>query len=327
MTSDQFGLEPRQLNITQLVTLSLVAKHHSFTRAAESMGVSQPSVSQQVRELERACSCPLVMQQGRRLKLTPLGEDLAQIGAHIALDRERAVRRILSHRAGEAGHVVVGASMTTGAYVLPRALARYGSAHPQVRVDVRIANTFDVAEMILADIADVGVVEGPLTRSELVLTPFAIDQLRCFASPGSPLTQIASLQPADFATATLVLREPGSATRQVVTGALNDAGIAFGRLAAFGTIEAMKQAVTEGLGVAWLPVIAVQAELLAKTLVQLNVEGVVVERRFSIVRRRDTAPSFAAQEFVEMLLSQYDRMSASADKRTAAGFRKRKMPP
>jgi DNA-binding transcriptional LysR family regulator len=267
------------------------------------MGVSQPSVSLQVRELERACSCPLVFQQGRRLKLTALGEDLAQIGAHIALDRERAVRRILSHRAGEAGNVVVGASMTAGAYVLPRALARYESTHPQVRVDVRIANTFDVAEMISEDIADVGVVEGPLTRDELVVTPFAIDRLHCFASPRSPLTNIASLQPADFTTATLLVREPGSGTREVVIAALNAAGITFGRLAVFATIEAIKQAVTEGLGVAWLPVIAVQAELKAKTLVQLDVEGVIVERQFSIVHRRDTAPSFAAKEFVDMLLS------------------------
>jgi LysR family transcriptional regulator, low CO2-responsive transcriptional regulator len=305
MTSDRFDLEARQLSITQLVTLSLVAKHQSFTRAAESMGVSQPSVSQQVRELERACSCPLVLQQGRRLKLTPLGEELAQIGAHIALDRERAVRTILSHRAGEAGHVVVGASMTTGAYVLPGAVARYGSAHPEVRVDVRIANTLDVAEMIAEDIVDVGVVEGPLTRDELVVTPFATDELRCFASPRSPLAKIASLQAADLATATLLVREPGSGTREVVIQALSEAGVNFDRLALFGTIEAIKQAVTEGLGVAWLPVIAVQAELKAKTLVQLNVEGVVVERQFSIVRRRDTAPSFAAREFVDMLLSHY----------------------
>jgi DNA-binding transcriptional LysR family regulator len=304
MTGDQFDLEARQLNITQLVTLSLVAKYQSYTRAGESMGVSQPSVSLQVRELEKACSTQLVFAQGRRLKLTPLGEDLAQIGAHIALDRERAVRKILSHRAGEAGNVVVGASMTAGAYVLPRALARYESAHPNVRVDVRIANTSDVAEMISEDIADVGVVEGPLTRDELVVTPFAIDRLRCFASPRSPLAHVPSLQPSDFATATLLLREPGSGTREVVIAALNAAGITFGRLAVFGTIEAIKQAVAEGLGVAWLPSIAVRAELKSKTLVQLDVGGVVVERPFSTVRRRDTAPSVAAKEFVEVIRSQ-----------------------
>jgi LysR family transcriptional regulator, transcriptional activator of the cysJI operon len=103
---------------------------------------------------------------------------------------------------------VVGASMTTGAYVLPGALARYGSAHPQVRVDVRIANTLDLAEMTAEDIADVGVVEGSLTRDELVVTP-SIDRLRCFASPRSPLAKIASLQDADFATATLLVRELG----------------------------------------------------------------------------------------------------------------------
>lgn len=306
MTADRFDLEARQINITQLVTLSLVARHQSFTRAAESMGVSQPSVSQQVRELERTCSCPLVLQQGRRLKLTPLGEELAEIGAHVALDRERAVRSILSHRAGEAGHIVVAASMTSGAYVLPGALARYGSVRAHVRVDVRIANTLDVAEMIAEDIADLGVVEGPLTRIELVVTPFAIDRLSCFASPRSPLTKIGSLQAGDFATSTLLVREPGSGTRAVVMRALSEAGVQFSRFASFGSIEAIKQAVTEGLGVAWLPVIAVQAELKAKTLVQLHVEGVVVERAFSIVRRRDTAPSVAASEFVDLLLAHFD---------------------
>jgi DNA-binding transcriptional LysR family regulator len=308
MTADRFDLEARQINITQLVTLSLVARHQSFTRAAESMGVSQPSVSQQVRDLERTCSCPLVLQQGRRLKLTPLGEELAQIGAHVALDRERAVRSILSHRAGEAGHIVVAASMTSGAYVLPGALARYGSVRPHVRVDVRIANTLDVAEMIAEDVADLGVVEGPLTRSELVVTPFATDRLSCFASPRSPLRKIGSLQAEDFATSTLLIREPGSGTREVVMRALREAGIRFSRFASFGSIEAIKQAVTEGLGVAWLPVIAVQAELTAKTLVQLNVEGVVVERAFSIVRRRDTAPSVAASEFVDLLLAHVGEM-------------------
>lgn len=303
MISDHLDIEARKLSVAQLVTLSFVAKHESFTRAAENMGVSQPCVSQQVRDLERACSCSLVLQFGRRLKLTPLGEELAQIGAHIASDRERAVRSIMSHHAGEVGHIVVGASMTTGAYVLPSAVARYASTHPRVRIDVRIANTCDIADMISEDVADVGVVEGPVARNELVVTPFATDELRCFASPRSPLAGIASLGAADFATVTLLVREAGSGTRDVVMRALDDAGIRFGRVALFGTIEAIKQAITQGLGVAWLPVIAVQAELKAKTLVQLDVDGAAVERQFSIVRRRDTAPSSATKAFIETLLS------------------------
>jgi DNA-binding transcriptional LysR family regulator len=175
--------------------------------------------------------------------------------------------------------------------------------HPRVRVDVRIANTFDVAEMIAEDIADVGVVEGPVGRDELVVTPFANDRLCCFASPRSHLARKRALKPADFATATLVVREEGSGTREVVLAALDDAGIRFESVMLLGTIEAIKQAVTEGLGVAWLPLVAVQAELHAKTLVQLHVEGVAIERRFSIVRRRDTAPSPAASSLIETLLS------------------------
>jgi DNA-binding transcriptional LysR family regulator len=78
--------------------------------------------------------------------------------------------------------------------------------------------------------------------------------------------------------------------------------VRFADVITFGTIEAIKQAVAEGLGVAWLPVVTVQAELAAGTLVLLEVEGVVVERRFSVVRRRDTAPSAAASALVATLV-------------------------
>jgi LysR family transcriptional regulator, transcriptional activator of the cysJI operon len=303
MSTERNDVAAPQPNIVQLVTLSVVGKHLSFTRAAESLGLSQPSVSQQIRELERACGMPLVAQQGRRLKLTPLGEDLARVGERIALERERAVRAILTHQAGDAGHVTVGASMTTGAYVLPRVIARFLATHPQVHVDVQIANTFDVAEMIVEDVADVGVVEGPVHRDELVVTPFETDRLACFASTRSPLGRARSLRGADLATATLLVREEGSGTREVVLAALAAAGIRFGRTMRFGTIEAIKQAVVAGLGVSWLPVVAVQAELQAKALVELHVEGVMIERRFSVVRRRDAAPTAAAQALIETLLA------------------------
>jgi LysR family transcriptional regulator, transcriptional activator of the cysJI operon len=303
MGPERTDLAAPQPNIAQLVTLSVVGKHRSFTRAAESLGLSQPSVSQQIRELERACAMPLVTQQGRRLKLTPLGEDLARVGERIALERERAVRAILTHQAGDAGQVMVGASMTTGAYVLPHAIARFLATHPKVQVDVRIANTFDVAEMIVEDVADVGVIEGPVHRDELVVTPFQTDRLACFASTRHPLGRGRSLRGVDLATATLLVREEGSGTREVVLAALAAAGIHVGRTMRFGTIEAIKQAVAAGLGVAWLPVVAVHAELQAKALVELQVEGVTIERRFSVIRRRDTAPSPAAQALIETLLA------------------------
>jgi DNA-binding transcriptional LysR family regulator len=157
-------------------------------------------------------------------------------------------------------------------------------------------------ELVLRDADRLDALD-PAARGPLFGVTVGVKDLVDVASPRSPLARKSSLQAADFATATLLVREEGSGTREVVLAALEDAGIRFRRLMLFGTIEAIKQAVTEGLGVAWLPIVAVQAERKANTLVELDVENVMVERRFSIVRRRDTAPSPAAKAFTETLLS------------------------
>ncbi|MBC5803930.1 MAG: LysR family transcriptional regulator, partial [Candidatus Eremiobacteraeota bacterium] len=110
------------LNVNHLVVLAAVVEHGGYTRAAEAMGVSQPSISQQMRDLERTCGLPLVRQRGRRLEATHLGTELAALGRRIGLDAERGARLVAEHAAGLAGKVPVGASMTTAAYYVPRAL-------------------------------------------------------------------------------------------------------------------------------------------------------------------------------------------------------------
>jgi DNA-binding transcriptional LysR family regulator len=290
------------LNVHQLVVLATVVEHESFTRAAEALGVSQPSVSQAMRELERSCGLPLVEQRGRTLAPTPLGSELAALGRRIALDARRGAKLVAEHNAGLAGKLTIGASMTTGAYYLPRVLVELRRERPGIAVDVEIANTADVAQATVDELVDFGVVEGSVERAELVYARLGTDVLVCIASSRHRFAgRTATL--AELLDETLLLREPGSGTREAVLEALAPHGARFDLTIDVGSNDAILQAVAEGLGISWLSERAVAANT-GRPLGEIDVRDVAVVRQLGIVRRRDRALGPAAERVVAALLSE-----------------------
>ncbi len=292
-------------NFTNLITLAVVREHGSFTRAAEVLGITQPSVSQQIRELERVAGLPLVQNRGRSIVLTPLGVELADIGARLSVERERAVRLAADHRAGIAGRLIVGASMTTSAYVVPKALALLRKGRPDVTTDLRVGNTHGVADMVSNDVVDIGVIEGFVDRPELSVTPFAKDRLVCIVPPDDALLDSEHSASALQGT-TLLVREDGSGTRSAVVGALESRGFVFSRIAEFGSNEAIKEGVINKLGIAWVPEISVRSELAAGTLRKVEFADSAIEREFSVVRRRDQDTTPLGKEFIAILQRLYE---------------------
>jgi LysR family transcriptional regulator, transcriptional activator of the cysJI operon len=293
-------VETRRFNAAQLMTLSAIAQFGSFTRAAEALGVSQPSISQQIRELEAVAGLAVVKPKGRSIALTPLGLELAEIGRRISAERIRAARIAARHREGTEGQLLIGASMTTSAYLLPRIIGGLQREYPDATIELLSANTFDVAQMVVDDAVDVGVIEGDLNRSELVTTPFARDRLICIghaqhALGGRPLA------PEDAAHETLLVREDGSGTRQVVLAALSAQGFRFRRTLLFGTNETIRSGVANGIGIAWLSQTLVEADLAAGTVRELRFATPPIERDFSIVRRRDTMLTPLGEAFIASL--------------------------
>ncbi|HZZ00334.1 MAG TPA: LysR substrate-binding domain-containing protein [Candidatus Baltobacteraceae bacterium] len=287
-------------SLSSLITLALLDDYGSFTRAAEALGVTQPSVSQQVRELERVAGISLVQPRGRSIVLTPLGKELAAIGARVAIERDRAARIAADYCAGIAGRLVLAASLTTSAYVVPQAIARLQENRPDADVQLRVANTHDVAEMVANDVVDLGIVEGHVDRPELLVVSFSEDRLICVAPKANGYAG-ARMIPGDVRDATLLVREDGSGTREAVLQALDSHGFSFRRIASFGSNEAIKAGVANGLGIAWVPEVTVKSELEAGTLRELEFDGVRIVRDFSIVRRRDEQPAPLAQAFVDLL--------------------------
>lgn len=282
------------------------------------LAISQPSVSQQIRELERACGGSLIVSRGRTLAATPLGEELARIGRRILVHQHVAEKRIAEHLSGLAGRLTVGASMTTGVYLLPSLLALLRRERPSIDLQIEIHNTAEIAQLTADEVVDVGIVEGPVDRPELTVEPFVEDRLACIAHPEHRLARVARIELDALWEDTLLLREPGSGTREAFERALAPRGLDFARVMPVNNTEAIKSAVRSGIGIAWVSQLAIRDELAAGALVVLDVPSVRPRRMLSILRRNNRVHAPIVEAFIAMLTETPQAMTLDARNRSIA---------
>ena len=274
------NLTPRQLEVFVQTAL-----HGSVRAAAERVHLTQPAASMALAEMERQLGAPLFDRERGRLHLNARGRELLPRAQEL-LERHAEFGRL--GRGDDqvlAGELRIGASNTVGNYLVGDLLGRFVRAQPQVAIRLRVANTDTIATMLLDHALDVGCVEGLVAHPKLELRPWREDRLRVCAAPDHPLARKRALKPADFAGARWVLREPGSATRATTERVL-------GQLPAGETvleldqIEAIKQAVAAGLGIACLPEVAVVDALATGRLKALKTPFLDLRRTLALLLHR-----------------------------------------
>jgi DNA-binding transcriptional LysR family regulator len=297
------GSLERHLTLRQLRIFTSVVDQRSFTRAAETLSLTQPAVTHQMQALARAVGQPLLDPRTRIPTLTAAGEALYERAGRILAmvgDAEEAVEDIAGLRAGK---VHVAGDTTVGIYVLPDAVAGFHREHPGVALSLDVVNRARVRELLLTGAADVGVV-GTLWDDDLLeAEPFLDNSLMCFCAPTHPLVAREPLKPADLLEGPLLLRERGSGTRESAERILRAAGaepVAAMEMASNG---ALKRAVAGGLGVTVLSTYAVRLELQLGLLRQLQVGGFPVHRTWHVTWARDRLLSPAAAAFKVFLHS------------------------
>lgn len=281
-----------------------VAELLSFSAAARALHLSQPSVSQQVASLERELGAQLFERSTRRVRLTVAGAAL--LARAPALLREHAqVRRAVAAAEGRiAGELSVAASLTVGAYVLPPALARLVSRHPELHLRVTIENTEQVATSLLEGLADVGFVEGDLDEPGLVLHSLREDELVVIAPEGHRFAGTDEIPLEDLVRESFVLREHGSGTRQVAEAHLRSAGVdpqTLRVVAELSSTDAIKAAVSAGLGVSIISGSALPNRGAAWDLVVRRIEGMRLTRQMSAVTLLGTPPLPATRSLLAEL--------------------------
>jgi DNA-binding transcriptional LysR family regulator len=275
-----FNISPRQLQIFVQVAL-----HGSVRIAAEHLHLTQPAASMALAEMERQLDAPVFARERGRLRLNARGRELLPLAQELLERHAEFGRRGGEGAATLAGELRIGASNTVGNYRVGELLGAFVRAHPHVAIRLRVANTATIAASMLEHSLDVGCVEGPITHPLLETRPWRDDLLVVCAPPDHPLARKRGLKPADFAGARWVLREPGSATRAISERALSQLPPGETVLE-LDQIEAIKQAVVAGLGIACLPAVAVTDALATGKLKALKTPFLDLRRKLSLLLHR-----------------------------------------
>ena len=291
-----------QPTLRQFEVFLAVAKAGSFRGAAEAMHLSQPALSQHVAEMERELGTRLFDRLGRKVALTEAGRVLEE-HAHRLFASLASAREAVADLSGlKRGSLVLGASTTPGIYVLPGMIAAFQGKYPGVALSLRIANSALIEEQIRGNELDLGVVGGhPLRLGEECVAAGLLDELVLIVPPSHAWARRREIQPSLLEGERLLVREEGSATRQVTERALQRAGGHIKASMELGHTEAIKQAVIAGLGIAFVSIHAIRGELAVSRLRAIRLKGLRIQRHFHIIHNEARTLSTSARAFIELL--------------------------
>lgn len=279
----------------QLKVLVEVARHQSITRAAESLFLTQPAVSIQLKKLQEQFDIPLTELIGRKIYLTPFGKELVRAGESILHQAEEVRLLANAHRGLLTGNLNV-AVVSTGKYVMPYFLTEFTRAHQGVNLTMDVTNRAAVLEALSRnepDFALVSVLPDSLSVEREELLP---NEIYPVASPD--LTTEAVSEEA-LSSYPLIFRENGSATRMAMESYLNEKGILPNRQLQLTSNEAVKQAVIAGLGISLMPVIGIRNELKAGMLQVLDLPGFPITTHWNLIWLKGKELSPVAVAFLD----------------------------
>lgn len=291
------GISTRQLEV-----FVAIATTGTVGRAAARLFLTQPAASMALAELERLLDTSLFDRERGRLYLSPRGKELLPLAQEI-IERLQELQQVAGkQQQGLQGNLRVGASNTVGNYLVGDMLGSFISRHPDVALSVTVENTQEIVAGLLEHRLDIGCVEGSVHHAQLELLPWRDDALVVCAAPSHPLALRPNLAPENFQDAKWILREPGSAMRTLAEHALTT--LPPGRiLLELGQVEAIKQAVIAGLGIACLPQAATLDAVAAGRLAVLHTPFLDLQRRLSVVLHKSRYRGVLISAFVDSLLT------------------------
>ncbi len=289
------------MNRNHLAIFHAVAETGSISRGAERLRVSQPAVSKQVCELENALGVRLLDRLPRGTRLTDAGKTLADYTRRLATIEREAERAIEECRGLKRGRLAIGASTTIGAYLLPQVFAEFHRRHSEIELQLEIANTKTVQGYLTDGAIEIVLTEGIIETEDLESKVFHQDELVAIAPTHHPLLLQQQVTINQLCQEPWVMREEGSGTRAVVEKSIKKHGITIQPVMSLASTEAIKRAVTCGLGVAIVSRLTIQCELKAGTLAIISVKDLTIRRPLHLQTLRNQNQSRAVAEFLEIL--------------------------
>ena len=299
--------------LQQLRILKAVITEKSFTSAAKVLFLSQSYISKQVRALEQTLGVNLLRRNSRIVSLTENGQIFLQYSERILTLCEESYRALIDVKNGERGNLSIGASQTIGTYLMPRLLALFAQNYPQIDLKVQVNSTRLIAKLIINRQIDLAIVGGEVPKElkqNLRIDRFVEDELNLIISNLNPFAKYQNIRKEDLYHLNFITLHSNSTIRKFVDNVLKQNNIKtnqFNVIMQLNSIEAIKTAVSLGLGVAFVSSSAIEKEIKLRTLKILKIENITIARTLLIISNSDYyKPKTFDLFYNELALLKYD---------------------
>jgi len=291
----------KNATLRQLKVFDAVARHLSFSRAAEELHLTQPAVSTQVKQLGAHAGLPLFEQIGKKTYLTPAGVELLRHGRAI-LEQFREAGEAMAQLKGASGGKLNVAVISAGDYFFARLLAEFMRRHPGVTLNLAVHNRDELLHQMANNLTDLAVMVRPPRDMDTVSEPFAPHPYVIVAAPDHPLVRRKRIPLAVLARESFVAREKGSDTRNAMEDAFGRRLPRLDIAMEVASTETIKQAVIAGMGISLLSAHTIGMELRSGSLAVLDVQGFPLMRNWFVVHRENKRLPPVALAFKRFLM-------------------------
>ena len=294
--SSQFA---RRISLRQLQVFEAVARLLSYTRAAEELYLSQPTVSMQIKKLESDIGLPLTEQTGKKISLTESGHALYQVSTDILGALSRFEMQISDQKGLRTGQLRI-AVVTTANYFAPRLLGKFCQLYPGINVSLEVTNRENILDRMANNVDDLYLIGKPPESSELEFQPYLNNPMVVVAPASHRLAKKKAIPLSEIADELFIMREAGSGTRIAIEQKFADAGLQLKVRMELGNNESIKQGITGGLGIAVLSLHTLTSGDMNELTV-LDVQGFPISWQWYIGHPRGKKLSLLARTFIEFM--------------------------
>lgn len=295
------------MDIRKLEVFCKVVELKSFTKTAEAVLLSQPTVSEHIRTLENELDQKLVDRLGRQVQPTPVGRLLYGYASKILRLHHETLQAVEQYCGNLSGRIAMGASTIPGTYILPELISAFCRQHDDIKASVSISGSRDIARKVLEGEFDLGIIGAVWNERGLEFTSLFTDKLIIALPPGHALTGRKVLAINELIQEDFILREPGSGTRKTFAQILEQQGFKENNLreiATFGSTAAIREAVKAGIGISILSHRSVAEDSAAGKLAVAQLQGIAMDRTFHLISRKNREMPPVAAAFTRYLLEQ-----------------------
>ncbi len=288
----------------QLQLFFTVAEKGSFSAAAKALHMTQPAVTMQVQALEEYFSTRLFIRSNKRIELTESGKVLLPFAEHILSITREAVEAMTTHAEKVKGRLLIGASLTIGEHILPQWLGTFSIQHPDTAIHLSVLNTSQLIQAIAEHSLQLALVEAPVNHPGIRSEPVMEDELMLVLPNSHPLLSLSEIHISDLKPYSLILRESGSGTRQVLEATLEEQGVHLNDFHVpmeLGSTGAIKYAVESNIGISFLSRYSVRHEIEAGTICLRRVKNFSFKRHFFAITSPSAPVHLPALSFLTFL--------------------------